>query len=225
MIEVIFASDRNTSMEKKAKRRGDKIKDLSTEEKIKVAARRIFTQKGYAATRTRDIAKESGINLALLNYYFRSKENLFDMVILENFGQFITGVKVLLNEKTTTLEQKIEGIADLYITKLLANPDLPLFILNEMRSNPKTLKSRGFTKDMLRDSYFMKQLMEEFARQKKPMAHPIHFVMNIFSMTVFPFVASPLLKEVGGLSEHEFIALMEERRKLIPVWIKKLLLK
>jgi AcrR family transcriptional regulator len=210
-------------MEKKAKVRGNKTKDVSTEEKIKTAARKIFTKKGYAATRTRDIAKEAGINLALLNYYFRSKENLFDMVILENFGQFIIGVKTLLNEKTTTLEQKIEGIADLYITKLLSNPDLPLFILNEMRSNPKTLKSRGFTKDMLRDSYFMKQLMEEFARQKKPMPHPIHFVMNIFSMTIFPFVASPLLKEVGGLGEHEFIALMEERRKWIPVWIKKLL--
>ena len=53
-----------------------KMEDLTTEQKIAAAARKIFTQKGYAATKTRDIAEEAGINLALVNYYFGSKENL-----------------------------------------------------------------------------------------------------------------------------------------------------
>ena len=48
--------------------------DISTEDKIKQAALKLFTKKGYAATRTRDISEAAGINLALLNYYFRSKE-------------------------------------------------------------------------------------------------------------------------------------------------------
>ena len=59
------------------------VKDISTEEKIRAAARKIFTQKGFAATRTRDIAEEAGINLALLNYYFRSKEKLFEQIMIE----------------------------------------------------------------------------------------------------------------------------------------------
>jgi len=70
--------------------------DPSTEEKIKNAARVIFHSKGYAATRTRDIADEAGINLALLNYYFRSKEKLFETIRLQitqgkdfNLYQFI----------------------------------------------------------------------------------------------------------------------------------------
>ncbi|MDP4149822.1 MAG: TetR family transcriptional regulator [Bacteroidota bacterium] len=200
-----------------------KAKDLSTEERIKAAARTLFTRKGYAATRTRDIAKEAGINLALLNYYYRSKEKLFDLVILENFGQFVEGVRAIMNEQTTSLEEKIEGLVNLYIGKLLANPDLPLFILNEMRSNPKTLKSKGLTKDMLRNSHFMKQLTEELILRRKLSVNPIHFVMNTLAMTVFPFAAAPLLKEVSGMSEEVFVALMEERRKLIPVWIKKIM--
>jgi AcrR family transcriptional regulator len=53
------------------------LKDSSTEDKIKNAAKIVFHKKGYAAARTRDIAEEAGINLALLNYYFRSKEKLF----------------------------------------------------------------------------------------------------------------------------------------------------
>ena len=61
-------------------KKSEAIKDLSTEQKIKNAARKVFTEKGYAATRTRDIAEAAGINLALLNYYFRSKQKLFEEV-------------------------------------------------------------------------------------------------------------------------------------------------
>ena len=65
-----------------------KTKDISTEERIKAAARKVFHQKGFAGTRTRDIAEEAGINHAMLNYYFRSKEKLFEMVMMETMAQF-----------------------------------------------------------------------------------------------------------------------------------------
>src|SRR5947207_6934659 len=86
--------------------------NLPTQEKIKEAARKIFMQKGYAATRTRDIAEEAGINLALLNYYFRSKEKLFDIIMLEKLFHFIEGIKDILNDKQTTLEEKIETVVN-----------------------------------------------------------------------------------------------------------------
>ena len=197
--------------------------DLSTEEKIKEAARKIFTRKGYSATRTRDIAQEAGINLALLNYYFRSKEKLFDIVMLENFGQFVSGIRALLNEKNTSLEQKIEGLVDFYINQLLANPDLPLFVLNEVRSDPKKLRARGFTKDILMKSIFMQQLTDELKKRKRTGFNPLHLVMNLFSMTIFPFLAAPLITEVGNLAENDFRKIMEERKKWIPVWIKTML--
>ena len=67
----------------------NQFNDLSTEEKIKNSARAVFHRKGFAAARTRDIAQEAGINLALLNYYFRSKEKLFNIVMLEAFQSFL----------------------------------------------------------------------------------------------------------------------------------------
>jgi AcrR family transcriptional regulator len=199
-------------------------KDLSTEERIKVSARKIFTKKGYAASRTRDIAEEAGINLALLNYYFRSKEKLFEIVMLENFAQFIKGVKTLANENNTSLEQKIDAIVEFYINQLGANPDLPIFILNEIRSNPKMIKSSGFTKDMLLKSYFMEQLKEELAKNRNTQILPLQLIVNIFSMTIFPFVAAPLLAKVGNLSSQDFNILMEQRKTLIPHWIKKMII-
>lgn len=199
------------------------IKEQSTEEKIKAAARKIFTRKGYAATRTRDIAEEAGLNLALLNYYFRSKEKLFDIVMLENFRQFLSGVRTLLNDANTSLDQKIEGIVDFYINQLTLNPDLPMFVLNELRSGSAILTSNGFSKDLLLRSQFIRQLAEEMKTQNIQDLNPLHIVINIFSMTIFPFIAAPLITQVGDLSEQDFFRLMQERKKWIPKWIKTML--
>jgi AcrR family transcriptional regulator len=196
-------------------------KDLTTEEKIKEAARKVFTSKGFAAARTRDIAEEAGMNLALLNYYFRSKEKLFEIVMIENLLQFIGGIQTLLYDTTTTLDEKLESLANYYIDQIINYPDLPLFILNALKSNPKSLKGK-LNKNTMLKSHFMQQLTEELKKNKKT-TKPLHFVVNTFSMLIFPFVAKPLLMEVALNKDVEFIELMNERRKLIPVWIKTLL--
>jgi AcrR family transcriptional regulator len=201
-----------------------KEKDPGAEEKIKIAARKIFTRKGFAATRTRDIAEEAGLNLALLNYYFRSKEKLFEIIMLENFGQFLAGLRSILHDTNTSLDQKIEGIVDFYITQLSLSPDLPFFVLNELRSGSSILKDKGFSRDILLRSHFIQQLKEELHKRNIQHVNPLHYVMNIFSMTIFPFVAAPLITEVGNLSEEDFGKLMQERKQWIPIWIKSILL-
>ena len=118
--------------------------NISTEEKIKLAARTVFMRKGYAATRTRDIAEESGLNLALINYYFRSKENLFNIVMLEICQLFASNVKELLNNSETSIEQKIEKLVHHYIDMLQSNPSIPFFILNEAHTDPDLFLSSIF---------------------------------------------------------------------------------
>jgi AcrR family transcriptional regulator len=195
------------------------IDDRSTEEKIKQAARAVFTRKGYAATRTRDIAEEAGINLALLNYYFRSKEKLFDLIMFENMQHFLVGMKGILNDSSASLDDKITRFVSNYIDLLKSQPDLPLFVLHELKSNPEKLIQNMGMQKVLMESHFFKQLMEA----TKGKIHPLHLVMNIVSMTVFPFIASPILKGLGNLKHKDFEALMEERKKMIPVWIQAIL--
>src|SRR5580658_9522093 len=117
-------------------------KEPSTEQRIKEAATKLFTHKGFAATRTRDIADEAGINLALLNYYFRSKQKLFDLVMMENFQQFIKGITVNFLDETMTFDQRIERIVAAYVDMLTRLPDLPMFILNEIRGNPSKIAAK-----------------------------------------------------------------------------------
>jgi len=194
--------------------------DSSTEEKIKIAARVIFHKKGYAATRTRDIAEEAGINLALLNYYFRSKEKLFDIIMLESLYAFRKNMVDILNNKETSLESKVESFASNYIDLLINQPNIPLFILSEIRRSPQALITKMNPKETLSKSFFVKQFHQAVKEGKIADVHPLHFIMNLIGMIVFPFVGSPLLKQVGGLSDDEFNKLMIERKILIPKWLK-----
>lgn len=196
------------------------IKDITSEEKIKEAARKVFTQKGYAATRTRDIAEEAGINLALLNYYFRSKEKLFDIIMMETMQQFIMVMKGVLNNEKTSLEEKLQIIVSNYIDLIIAQPDLPLFMLSEIRSNPDKLLTNMNIKEVLLKSHLIKQLGEA---TKDLGVHPFHFLMNVLSMTIFPFVGKPLIQKLGDFKEAQFIAMMQQRKVLIPKWIKAML--
>ena len=129
--------------------------DQSTEEKIKAAAYKLFTQKGYSATRTRDIAEEAGINLALLNYYFRSKEKLFDLIMAENMKQFMSGIYATINNKETSYNEKFALIVNAYIDMLTIQPDMPIFVLSEIRNDPSGLIERMKFDNSILNSFFI----------------------------------------------------------------------
>ena len=192
--------------------------DTSTEEKIKEAARKVFLQKGYSATRTRDIAEEAGINLALLNYYFRSKEKLFHQVMQEKVQQFFGVLLTIVNDPSTKLETKIDLIVSNYIDVLTENPELPLFVLSEMKGHVDAIKKILPLQKITAQISFIQQLKE-----KRPDLNPIHFLMNILGMTIFPFVAKPAFGLIAATNKSELEAVFKERRKLIPIWIKAML--
>ncbi|UFK98314.1 TetR/AcrR family transcriptional regulator [Kaistella faecalis] len=193
-------------------------KDISTEEKILISASKVFTEKGFSGTRTRDIAEEAGINLALLNYYFRSKEKLFEQVmkvkIVLLFGKIIP---IITNEKST-LEEKIDLASEKYFEILSKNPNLPLFILSEIQKKPSNITALIPVDKVLKTSVLLRQIEE-----KKPGLNAFHFIVNFLSMTAFPFIAKPILKNFNILNDEEFQQFVEERKTLVPVWIKMIL--
>ncbi|TWF42785.1 TetR family transcriptional regulator [Chitinophaga polysaccharea] len=200
-----------------AKEKKEKM-DASTEDRIKAAARTVFTRKGYHATKIRDIAAEADINLSLVNYYFRSKEKLFQFVMAEVIDKLLNTVAGVLNNEQLSLQQQVEQVADQYITMLLANPDFPLFMVNEIFSGSDELL-KGERKNAIFHSHFFKQL-GALQKQGKLSIQPLHLLMNIIGFVVMPFLARPLLERQKIVKAGEFKILMEERKKLIPMWIK-----
>lgn len=197
--------------------------DTSTEEKIKEAARIVFRNKGYAATRTRDIAEESGINLALLNYYFRSKEKLFNIIMVETLSGFVQQLYLVLNDEKTTLEQKVELIAHNYIEFLSKEPGVPLFILSEIRNNPTGFIEKLPMQEVVLNSEFIKQYQIAVQAGDVIEPNPIHFLLNILGLVVFPFLVQPMLIGFAKVNGEEFNQLMQERKKRIPIWVKAIM--
>ncbi len=192
-------------------------KESSTEERIKEAARKLFTLKGFAATRTRDIAEEAGINLALLNYYFRSKQKLFDLVMLEeNFQQFIKRDNGQFPGRNAEgFDQRIERIVVAYVDMLTRLPDLPMFILNEIRGNPSKIAAKLNTEIAPMRQNMFKQLIASNEAGKTNL-EPFHFIANLIGLTVFPFVGRPILQRVTEVTDEQFRLYMEDRKRLGP---------
>lgn len=192
--------------------------ELTTEEKILEAASKIFTEKGFSGTRTRDIAEEAGINLALLNYYFRSKEKLFEQVmkvkVLLLFGKILP----IISDENTSLEEKINLASEKYFEILSKNPNLPLFVISEIQKKNSDITAVLPLRKIFYNSAIIRQIKE-----KQPDLNPLHFLLNFLGMTVFPYVAKPIFMAFELLNEEEFIQFITERKKLIPLWMKTLL--
>ncbi len=193
-------------------------KELSTEEKILESASKIFTEKGFSGTRTRDIADEAGINLALLNYYFRSKEKLFEQVMKMKMMLLFGKILPILSNEKTTLGEKIDLAAEKYFDILSENPNLPLFVISEIQKKNSNITSAMPIRKLFLNSAIIKQIKEQ-----RPELNPLHFLVNFLGMTIFPFVAKPVFSAFELIKDDEFKQFISERRKLVPVWIKLLL--
>ena len=193
-------------------------KELSTEEKILLSASKVFTEKGFSGTRTRDIAEEAGINLALLNYYFRSKEKLFEQVmkvkIVLLFGQILP----IVTNENTTLEEKIDLASEKYFEILSKNPNLPLFVISEIQK-----KNSFITKIIPINKIFENSIIIKQIKEKRPEINPLLYLVNFLGMTIFPFVAKSVFNTFELMNEDEFQKFVEERKIFVPIWTKTLI--
>lgn len=193
------------------------MEELSTEQKIIAAARSVFTKKGFAGARTRDIAEEAGINLALLNYHFGSKENLFKIVIKEKFEQLFGMISPILSDESVPLGTKIKTLVDNYTKLLKENEELPIFILNELSVNGHIFDELLQYARQISQPVLEKQLKNNGMTLSVP-----NFIMNIISLTIFPFTAKPLFVSAGLITIENYTDFLNERRDNIPDWIMKL---
>ncbi len=193
------------------------MEELTTEQKIIMAARQVFTKKGYAATRTRDIAKEAGINLALLNYYFKSKENLFKIIIIEKFMELFGKLSPIISDENISLEAKIENIVSYYTNLLTENPDLPIFVLNELKNNEHV-----FDESLQNARELSQPIVEKQIREKGIKSSVSTVIVNILALTIFPFLVKPMLISSGLVPKEDFQEFIKQRQEMIPDWITKL---
>ena len=194
-------------------------KDIGAEEKILAAARKVFTTKGMAGARMQDIADEAGINKAMLHYYFRDKDKLFEVVFMNEAQKFFPKINAIFNSDDPIFA-KIEKFVTEYIDEMLENPYLPWFVLNEVNRDPDQFMYKIWGKDNLpKPGKFLDQIEKEVKNGTIKKIHPLHLLMNLLSMTIFPFVAKPMMIRNMRMNDLQFRQAMEQRKKEIPKFI------
>ncbi|MBK9639127.1 MAG: TetR/AcrR family transcriptional regulator [Bacteroidetes bacterium] len=199
--------------------------DLSSKEKILNAARRAFIRNGSSGARMQEIADEAGINKALLHYYFKNKEGLFELVFNDAFSEFIPKIHSIFSGDGSVME-KIERYVETHLELLIRKPDLPLFILNEMQREPERFFSGILNKMPGAPPFesFLKQIEEEMKDGKIRNMNPRDLWMNVMSMTVFPFIGEPMLKKFLVVNTEEYHSLLTKRKDSILTFIQQALL-
>jgi TetR/AcrR family transcriptional regulator len=186
----------------------------NTEALIKEAARRVFTTKGLAATRTEDIAAEAGVNKALVNYYYRSKDRLFEAVFYEEMLELTDNMNAVLSDSDLSIFDKIRQLIDGDFAVLLKNPGLPLFIMNEIARNPCLIDPAG-AKVKNSEQVFekFKHLIEtEIEKGTIKPIEPKMLWMNLISLVMMPFIAKSWISHLFQLDDTSYLELMQQRR-------------
>jgi len=189
------------------------VQHINTEQLIVESARKHFAAKGYSGVSLQDIARDAGTTKSMVNYYFRSKEKLFSVIFLTEFQLLFSSIAAFLQEELPLI-QKITRIVSLDVDRLLKMPELPVFILSEMHRSPeivlKHLAHIPIDQLLLK---LDKQIRKE-ARQGIIRYLPARELMiNIQSLTIFPFLAKPMMIGRLGYTEKTFAILMLKRKK------------
>lgn len=187
---------------------------MSTEEKIFIAARNVFHKKGFSGARMQEIADEAGINKAMLHYCFKNKELLFQAVFKNAFGQLAPQINEIFNSNESVFE-KIKKFTNSYISFVIQNPYLPAFVIQEMNNNPEFVISFLKDENKPNPSQFVLQIEKEIKSGIIKPINPKQLLLDVFSMTAFPFVAQTLVKGILEISDSEFNLMMEERKATI----------
>ena len=183
-----------------------------TEDKIFEAATDVFVEKGLDGARMQDIADHAGINKALMHYYFRTKDKLFNAVF-EMIAKKIFKKFAPVFDDDLNLEEKIRFFFREHISFLQANPRLPGFLLNEVNRNParikKLLNNIDFNNIWLQ---LYKQHKNELRKYNISQETLPQIMISLAAMSVFPFAARGILEGVLGKLGLDFNEFVEERK-------------
>lgn len=190
----------------------------STEQRIFDAAHEVFLQKGMDGAKMQEIADRAGINKALLHYYYRSKEKLYESVARAILEKAVPVVRQII-ENEQPLEEKIRRFIDFYIGLISRNTFIPLFIVTEINKHPERFFDTILPKDLPKPIRFFQQVEAEIAAGRIRPIKPQHLIANIVAMCVFPFLGKPLLRLFLGMSAGEMKLFMEERKTQVTEFV------
>ena len=189
-------------------------KDLSTEQKIKDAARKVFMTKGFSGCTTREIAKSVGINVALLNYYFRSKGKLFELILEAALSDFIEAM-VEVFSMDLSLENKTRMLIDKEFEFLRKHPELPLFIHAGLNQESDNNFDQSNFLGRLHQTGIFEQCEKAQEEGKMRKVNMINVTLLFMSNCHFPIMSKKLICGIYQMSDGEHDERLNEHQEIV----------
>lgn len=195
-----------------------------TERKIKQAAKEIFIKKWLSWSRTREITEKAWVNLALLNYYFWWKDELYNIIIMEIINDFQESMFKILDDPKTSFDDKLDYFIEWYYNAIVNDYKKLPFMLDILRNNIDEIKDRvRLWKHIFTKTYFAKQFMEKTWRDINIFRE---FFVNFLWIITFPVVWAPLFSAFFEYEDDNYHNFLINRKKFIRettfIYIKKL---
>jgi len=176
-----------------------KLKDYSTETKILEAAKSVFLEFGLYGARMHTIADRAGINKALLHYYFRTKEKLFDRVFESALDRYFSNMDVMSDERLDFIE-RVHRLADRFLDFLTEYPQMALFLIKEVSTNESLFIER-IERHQKGNITLLKALIEAKESGQIHIKDPLLFFVQLISLCTYPFVAKPLFSMIASRNQ------------------------
>lgn len=195
----------------------DQMVNESMELRIREVAQELFFKQGYAATSTTQIAKEVGCTQALVHYYYRTKENLFRQIFLEQIEAALNVISRSLASEQS-FEDFLRSAISLYFDTLMQNPRLPYFVLEELVSNPerrKYLREHFVKKPSYAMLYMQLDARVKAEQQAGRLAKIDAFdiMMSVASLTVFTFISLPMYQDLLSRTDEQVREFVHHRKE------------
>jgi AcrR family transcriptional regulator len=191
------------------------IKNAGTEQTILDAAEKVFMDKGYAGAKTIEIAKIAGVNHAMLHYYFRTKENLFNRVFEKKAEMILNSFNISFDADLPFFE-KIKKSVEMHFDFIGNNPKIPMFIMREIVSNKE--KRDFILEKIIPQGYLVfekldKLIGEEVAKGTIASIRAIDLIINIAALNVLSYVAAQVYFSFDDGMADELCKFLEQRKK------------
>jgi hypothetical protein len=188
----------------------NQAKKDQTQELIKETAKNLFFVKGKFDATTQEIADEAGVNRTLINYYFRSRDKLIQIIFDEAQRVEQEKSKIIQNSDLP-FKEKISQFIESSLSTSLQNPYLETYIVSQI--NKGTCHQREIEEDILNDMY--KDIEKEMELGNIEKMAPVQFILNMVSLLVFPSAIRPLFMENLLINDEEYDKIISERKEII----------
>jgi len=190
------------------------VEEAQTQKLIKQKAKTLFFQKGFLNATTQEIADEAGVNRALIHYYFRSREQMLDLLLDETILEKKERVRSILTSDLP-FREKIARYIDVVVDYGLTYPYLENFIISETARHPD--KVRAFcNQDKLKSSDLIREQLEaEIKKKRLASISAEHFMVNLVALCNYPLLAKSVLQTIHGMTDSAYRKFLMERKQVI----------